>query len=130
MFKDSKGKTHEAHLNNGTSNEIIVSAGAMGSPQILMLSGIGPARKLQAMGISVVLDQPMVGQGMADNPRNNLAIPSRDNKPVDFSLVNVVGINDDVGSYVEEYSGFIEVYSLKKQPELREPGRFVYPYLE
>lgn len=65
----------EHYLNNGSHNEIIVSAGAIGSPQLLMLSGIGPAEHLKANGIEVILDQPMVGQGMADNPLNALTVP-------------------------------------------------------
>ncbi|XP_057798511.1 protein HOTHEAD-like [Salvia miltiorrhiza] len=112
VFKDSEGKTHEAYLNSGPTNEIIVSAGAVGSPQLLMLSGIGPAQTLRALGISIVLDQPMVGQGMADNPRNNLIIPLR--KPIDRSLVQVAGISDNVGNYIETYSGYIEAYSLQQ----------------
>lgn len=76
-----------------------------------MLSGIGPARDLRAHGINVVLDQPLVGQGMSDNPMNALFIPSR--KPVEISLVQIVGISD-VGSYIEAASGFFELSSLHK----------------
>jgi choline dehydrogenase len=47
--------------------EIICAAGAIGSPHLLMLSGIGPADHLRAHGIDVVLDQPGVGQGFQDH---------------------------------------------------------------
>lgn len=47
--------------------EIVLSAGAFGSPQLLMLSGIGPAGHLRAHGIDVVLDNAHVGQHMEDH---------------------------------------------------------------
>lgn len=47
--------------------EVILAGGAFGSPQLLMLSGIGPARHLQALGIPVVLDVPGVGQNLQDH---------------------------------------------------------------
>lgn len=47
--------------------EVIVSAGAFGSPQILMLSGIGPADELQAQGIRVIQELPGVGQNLQDH---------------------------------------------------------------
>ena len=50
------------------ANEIILSAGAVGSPQTLMLSGVGPAGHLQSLGISVVEDRPGVGQNLRDHP--------------------------------------------------------------
>ena len=50
------------------AEEIILSAGAIGSPQILMLSGVGPADHLSEHGIETVLDSPGVGQNLADHP--------------------------------------------------------------
>ena len=49
------------------SREVIVCAGAYNSPQLLMLSGIGPAGLLSALDIPVVLDQPAVGQNLQDH---------------------------------------------------------------
>jgi choline dehydrogenase len=48
--------------------EVILSAGAINSPQILMLSGIGPAAHLQDMGIVTRLDLPGVGANLQDHP--------------------------------------------------------------
>ena len=48
--------------------EIILSAGAIGSPQIMLLSGVGPADHLNGLGIPVVLDKPGVGRNLRDHP--------------------------------------------------------------
>jgi len=48
--------------------EVILSAGGINSPKLLMLSGIGPADHLKSLGITPVLDQPAVGQGLQDHP--------------------------------------------------------------
>ena len=50
-------------------NEIILSAGAVVSPQLLMLSGIGPAGHLADFGIPVLHDLPGVGQHLKDHPK-------------------------------------------------------------
>jgi len=47
--------------------EVILSAGAIGSPHILMLSGVGPAQALGQHGIPVVLDKPGVGANLHDH---------------------------------------------------------------
>ncbi len=47
--------------------DVIVSGGAYGSPQLLLLSGIGPAQHLQDMGIQVVHDLPGVGSNLHDH---------------------------------------------------------------
>lgn len=47
--------------------EVILSAGAIGSPQLLMLSGVGPAAHLSQHGIATLLDRPGVGQNLQDH---------------------------------------------------------------
>ena len=48
--------------------EVILAAGAIGSPQLLMLSGVGPADHLRDLGIVVRVDSPAVGANMSDHP--------------------------------------------------------------
>ncbi|OWM79500.1 protein HOTHEAD-like [Punica granatum] len=118
LYEDSRGGMHGAHLTNNSAGEIILSAGALGSPQILMLSGIGPKDKLKAHGLNVILDQPMVGQGMADNPMNALFIPSP--RPVEVSLIEVAGITH-FGSYIEAASGSGFGYRAGTEPPIMPP---------
>jgi len=51
----------------GASREVILSAGSIGSPAILMRSGIGPAAHLKGHGIAVLLDAPQVGQNLQEH---------------------------------------------------------------
>ncbi|KAL4347320.1 hypothetical protein GQ457_17G025760 [Hibiscus cannabinus] len=102
IYEDASGVKHKAFLTKDSKSELIVSAGAVGSPQLLMLSGIGPANKLTALGIKVVMDQPMVGQNMADNALNAVFVPSP--LPVEVSLLSTVGITES-GNYIEAFSG-------------------------
>ena len=60
---DSGGETFVVE-----GDEIILSAGAIGSPHLLMLSGVGPASQLDAQGIPLILDLPGVGQNLRDHP--------------------------------------------------------------
>ena len=60
----------EAFLLEG--REIILAAGAIASPQLLMLSGIGPAVELSESGIDPLVDLPGVGQNMKNHPSVNL----------------------------------------------------------
>lgn len=47
--------------------EVVLSAGAVGTPQLLLLSGIGPAAELEPLGIEVAVDLPGVGKGLQDH---------------------------------------------------------------
>ena len=49
------------------AGEVVVCGGAVNSPQLLMLSGIGPAEALGALGIGVVADRPGVGENLQDH---------------------------------------------------------------
>lgn len=60
----SGGQLHTAHA----TAEVVLAGGAVDSPQLLMLSGIGPADHLRAAGVDVVHDLPGVGGGLQDHP--------------------------------------------------------------
>ncbi len=60
---ESGGEIFQVH-----GREIILSGGAMGSPFVLLHSGVGPAAELEALGIPVVHDLPGVGENLRDHP--------------------------------------------------------------
>ncbi|KAG2067902.1 alcohol oxidase [Suillus decipiens] len=70
------GPTFRAHA----TKEVIVSGGAIYSPHILMLSGIGPAVQLSRHNIPVVLDIPGVGANLLDHPAVPLRLRERTGK--------------------------------------------------
>ena len=51
------------------ADQIILSAGAVGSPHLMLLSGVGPAAQLQSLGVPVVHDLPGVGRNLKDHPK-------------------------------------------------------------
>jgi choline dehydrogenase-like flavoprotein len=63
-WRDSRGREHTVRA----EREVVLSAGAIATPQLLMLSGIGPARELGGLGIETVVDSPGVGENLQDHP--------------------------------------------------------------
>jgi len=57
--------------------EVLIAAGAVGTPQLLMRSGIGPADHLHECGLPVLVDSPRVGEGLVDHPAVPLIWDSR-----------------------------------------------------
>ena len=62
--------------------EIILCSGAIASPQILMLSGVGPAATLEEFGIPMVQDTPGVGQNLRDHPNIRVPIEVKEDFPL------------------------------------------------
>lgn len=68
------------------TREVVLSAGAVQSPQILQLSGIGPADHLRALGLPVLVDAPEVGENLQDHYQMRLIL----------RLNGKLSLNDDV----------------------------------
>jgi choline dehydrogenase len=60
---EREGAMHEAY-----AEKVILCGGAISTPQLLMLSGVGDAKALQELGIEVVLDRPSVGKDLIEHP--------------------------------------------------------------
>jgi choline dehydrogenase len=81
-----KRERREAHLKPG--GEVILSAGAIGSPQILQASGIGPGGLLQSLDIPVRHDLPGVGENLQDHLQIRMVYE-----------VNVPTLNDEINNF-------------------------------
>jgi 5-(hydroxymethyl)furfural/furfural oxidase len=82
LFDGRRARGVRVRFGNGAweeiaAREVVLSAGAIHSPTILMRSGIGPAAALAALGIPVLLDQPHVGQHFMDHPILRATLPLR-----------------------------------------------------
>ena len=69
-------------LHTSFAADVVLCAGAIGSPHLLMLSGVGPKDQLEAAGIDVRLDSPGVGQNLRDHPGVNVRWRADDRFPM------------------------------------------------
>jgi len=111
--------------------EVILCAGAVHSPQLLQLSGVGPGALLQQHGIPVVLDQPVVGGQLQDHiavsyfyratepTLNNQLYPLRGK--IAAALRYVLGRRGPLSVGVNQCGGFV-----RTRPELTRPDQQLY----
>ena len=71
-YRDKAGVVHFV----SAVREVILSAGAIGSPHLLMLSGIGPRRELEQAGVACLLDLPDVGKHLKDHLLTGMFFPA------------------------------------------------------
>ena len=81
-----KGQTKQLWV----ENEVILSAGALNSPKLLMLSGIGPAQHLQEMGIPMQVDLPGVGKNLQDHVQLPIIFRANKDRPMTTLLTGNV----------------------------------------
>jgi choline dehydrogenase len=82
------GKRHVARC----EGEILLCAGAVNSPQLLMLSGIGPADHLRELGIDIAVDLPAVGANLQDHLDVCTLYKSRQAVTYDFNVIQEAGV--------------------------------------
>lgn len=96
------GKQHEVKARR----EVILSAGAIGSPQILMLSGIGPPEHLKDHGIEVVAAHPGVGKNLQDHLQVRVV----------YKLNRPISVNDEVRNIVGRAMAGIQFMLTRRGP--------------
>ncbi|KAL2903950.1 (R)-mandelonitrile lyase-like [Bienertia sinuspersici] len=121
-------KSYKVYLkkpnNNSTSStgEVILTAGALSSPQLLMLSGIGPSDHLQKFNISVLANVKGVGERMQDNPAISLLVDSKPKSRIP-DTPQVTGITEDYKVILES----IIVPVTKNLTRVSIAGKFAFP---
>jgi choline dehydrogenase len=119
------------YLRNGVleqaraNREIILSGGAVNSPQLLMLSGIGPADELKRVGIPVVFDLPGVGKNLQDHLQAGVIYACK--KPITLetaqSLPNVFKYltrrQGPLTSNIAEAGGFVKTHPNLPAPDIQ-----------
>ncbi len=105
--------------------EVILSGGAVNSPQLLMLSGIGPAAHLREVGVDVVVDLPGVGENLHDHPAAPLVWHTQHatdladfNNLFNFAKAKAVGKGPLV-SNIAEAGGFFRTRDDLPAPDLQ-----------
>jgi len=107
--------------------EVILCAGAFNSPQLLMVSGVGPAKHLQDHGIPVVQDLPGVGQNLQDHPDFIFGYEANSLDLMGISLGGAVRMTGNLMKYVRSREGMLATnYAeaggfLKTDPSLAAP---------
>uniref|UniRef100_A0A6V7QRQ9 Glucose-methanol-choline oxidoreductase N-terminal domain-containing protein n=1 Tax=Ananas comosus var. bracteatus TaxID=296719 RepID=A0A6V7QRQ9_ANACO len=132
LYRDRLGRHHHAMVRPG--GEVILCAGALGSPQLLLLSGVGPRPYLSSWGIPVAANLPDVGQHVYDNPRNGISIIPRSPSTIPLSrgLDEVVGIptgeDKDAAdaSFLEAASNIVPFFSPPRSVFLHNPSSPLY----
>ncbi|KAK1243245.1 hypothetical protein MKX07_003873 [Trichoderma sp. CBMAI-0711] len=69
-----------------TGKEIILTAGTINSPRLLELSGVGDAKRLEKLGIDVVVNNPNVGENLQNHPMCGLSFEAQDSEKTMDSL--------------------------------------------
>ncbi|CAG9786284.1 unnamed protein product [Diatraea saccharalis] len=95
--------------------EVIVSAGAINTPQLLMLSGVGPKKHLESKNISCIVDSPAVGQNLQDHLKIPLMIYSNNTYYLNEENEIIKYIHNQTGHLGDNYlSDILAFYSLSK----------------
>lgn len=101
------------------AQEVILSAGAFGSPQILLLSGIGGQDKLAPFGIKQIHDLPGVGENLQDHADFILAYDSNLKDNIGFSFGGGIRLIVDIFKYIRKRKGMMT-------SNFAESGAFIY----
>jgi choline dehydrogenase len=95
------------------SAEVVLAAGAIGSPQLLQLSGLGPAALLAAHGIAVVHDLPGVGENLQDHLQIRMA----------YKVKNTRTLNERANSLIGKAGMALDYFLFRRGPMTMAPSQ-------
>ncbi|KAF5353230.1 hypothetical protein D9756_008076 [Leucocoprinus leucothites] len=87
------------------TKEVVLSAGAFGTPQLLLLSGIGPKDELSQVGIQAVVDSPQVGKNLVDHPLLPIQWTANSNNTMDPILRGGDALEAGIQEYYDTGKG-------------------------
>lgn len=120
-----QNKIEKAHC----EKEVILSGGAINSPQLLQLSGVGPAKLLNELGINVIADRPEVGENLQDHLC--VCVMSRITKPIShYRWLNPIRGLMAATQYVAGRKGIAAQAPLSTGAFLKSNPNLVYPDLQ
>ncbi|BAZ47494.1 glucose-methanol-choline oxidoreductase [Nostoc sp. NIES-4103] len=128
-ISDGQEKIANAH------REVVLCGGTINSPQLLMLSGIGPAEHLKALGIAVIQDLPGVGQNLIDHLIVPVSYYCTQNITIATAQLEALQVKFEqermgmLTSNIAEGSGFVKLNPDILVPELQlhfEPNWLIY----
>jgi choline dehydrogenase-like flavoprotein len=112
---------HAGVVSTIEANEVVLSASAVKTPHILLLSGLGPATELKRFGIPVIKDLPGVGRDFSDHP--NLTITWRPRIPlIDYSMAQAMADVLNITANGSSCIGDLEIINKAGPPDNRRPG--------
>ena len=112
---------HGAHVRLSATRDVILCAGTYGSPQLLLLSGVGAGEALQSLGIPVKHDLPGVGESLHHHPSTVLQMKTTDSLPRGMRnvLEYVLFRRGPFASRVLEGTGFVRSRPREDRPDLQ-----------
>jgi len=137
VMMEGKRAVGVRYMLNGVSHEVrarkevVLSGGAFGTPQLLMLSGIGPALHLQDMGIPLVHELPGVGQNLQDHVTTVLIYKTHKiNDAMGFSLKGTWNMIKAMLEWRDKRTGWITSNVSETQGFVSTEGNTDYPNIQ
>ena len=110
--------------------EVVLTSGAIGSPQLLLLSGVGPADELKSLGIEVVHNLPGVGKNLQDHI--NIPVTFHTKEPVGIGGMSGEMISQAISDWMERRTGpIVSTWAaagghVRSRPDIAEPDLQLY----
>lgn len=135
LFEDGRAVGVEYYLGNErravrARREVILSGGAVNSPQMLELSGVGDADRLQSLGVPVIADRPRVGENLQDHYASMVRGRLKQGTPSMNSLSHGAGLIGQMLRYAFTRTGLLATCGSNLTAFLKSDPAFDLPDLQ